>query len=590
MKPLFYLVTKNALGAVCLVSCLAVYGQQKNTVSILNKTHTLEELQTLRKETNQQVPASEYLYRVNAGGWKAPASWQEDSKANPSPYVNNDVIGYQSARAATWRGDFYTEKSRVNMSTSNMEWDFPVANGSYIVTLHFIEGRNTSQTVGSRVFDVEVEGRLAMDDFDVVRFTGKAFPVYFDVSVEVTDGNLDIDFITEKGSSLISAIEIRPGSMPMEPFISYNSYGLEFEVKEGTEMRIPIRATDYDSPSDAIKLEGEIVEGNIPYVMLDYGHGYGELIIRPDYSDAPSNDELSYLFFISAEDEGGSETDCNACWATGALKIIDTPGGSPVYRVNAGDWEVMKAPQASWEEDSHANPHRYVNNGVIGFAAANHSIKSNSTDAPFKVLTKSRVDNGRGEMAWSFPVPDGSYTVNLYFVESNFNHPGERVFDVMVEGSTVLNYFDILSETGVNKPLQKTIVTTVTDNYLNIDFLQRKANPIIAAIEVIYNGQITDTTGLKVVSADSKPLQKTISVFPNPVGDHLTVVLPEASRQVITIRLLDDTNQIMYESVDTSDVARTEVKFNLSTRLPRGLYHAEISAGKSKKYVKVIKK
>lgn len=589
MKPLFYFISKKALSAVCLISCMAVYGQQKNTVYKLNKTHTFKELQGLREKEKQQIPASEYLYRINAGGWKAPATWQEDSRANPSPYVNNDVIGYQSARGASWRGDFYTEKSRVNMSASDMEWDFPVANGSYIVKLHFMEGRNTSQTVGSRVFDVEVEGRIAMDDFDIFRFTGTAFPVYFDISVEVTDGNLDIDFITEKGSSLISAIEIRPGSMPMEPFISYNAYGLEFSVREGTELRIPIRATDYDSPEDAIKLEGEIVTGSVPYVMLDYGSGYGELIIRPDYGDAPDDADYSYLFYMSAEDEGGSETDCNACWATGDLKIIDTPEGSAVYRVNAGDWEVMKAPQAKWEEDSHAKPHRYVNNNVIGFASASHPIKSNSTDAPFKVLTKSRVDNGSGEMAWSFPVPDGSYTVNLYFVESNFNHPGERVFDVLVEGSTVLSYFDILSETGVNKPLQKTIVTTVADNYLNIDFLQRKANPIIAAIEIIYNGEIAPEVNA-VVLTDNEQLHKAISVFPNPLEDHLTVVLPEASNESIGIRLFDDNNQVKYESVNASDVARTEVRFDISTRLPRGLYHAEISAGKLKQYVKVIKK
>ncbi|GAA0893091.1 hypothetical protein GCM10009122_27700 [Fulvivirga kasyanovii] len=594
MKNYVSILSKEVPGCLVLlfVICFASsYAQDKDDLSIYYQHLKSAGIQEAGR---QESMMSSYLYRINAGGWETPGTWEADTWHNPSPYVNNSEIGYSSANGNSggW-GGFFTEKSRVNASLEDMEWDFPVANGSYIVSLYFAENPYTFQTIGSRVFDVVVEGKKALDDFDILRYSGDNFAAGFFVSVNVSDGNLDIDFITEKGSSLISAIEIAPGSInDIDPFINYNAHGLVFTVREGVELRIPLKAIDFDSPADSITLAGGLPSNEVPYELYDYGGGVGELVIKPGYNDASG--EFGYGLYVLAEDENGILTDCNACWAFGEVIVLDTPEDSAVYRVNAGDWLPVSSPLTPWDEDTYSKPSTYVNSAAIGFATASHTVMTNPTDAPSGVFFKSRVDNSFNDMTWEFPLPDGNYIVKLYFVESNFNLPGQRVFDVAVEGAVALSYFDILSETAKNVPLQKNITTNVTDGSLSIVFEDRVANPIIAAIEVTYNGPVVvppvaPELDLNASNAN-KQLLREVSVKPNPVQDRMTVVLPEAIKGEVSIRLFDSNNQVRYQSADASSFEREEVQFYISQQIPPGVYYAEISDGVSKHYVKVLKR
>lgn len=572
-----------------LVFCCASYAQRPKAYQIVSDKN-FKEIRPVRMLT---LPDSSILHRVNAGGTEHNSTWTEDSRDHPSYYVNHDEIWFYNANGTSnGAGGFFTEKSRVNASTHNMEWDFPVLNENHIVALYFAESPSTFQKVGSRVFDVEIEGRKVLDDFDIMKFTGPGMAVVFYVSVFIDDNNVDIDFITEEGSSLISAIEIGTGSLPnMDPFISYNAYGLDRTVREGSELRIPLTATDYDSPDSVITLGGEIIEGDF-YTMIDYGGGRGELIITPGYDDAGE-----YLFYVESGDEDGGETDCNACWAVGELIVQETPEGSPVYRVNAGDWRMVDDPSVSWEIDGYHDPSFYINSDEIHLTTASHTIISNDTDAPDGVFYKSRVAVRDPEnMEWNFPVPDGNYTTKLYFVESKPDYVRDRIFDVLVEEDTVLSHFNILSEVARNVPLQKDIPVQVTDGNLTISFYDRtypRIGTIVAAIEIVYQGPIVeemiDNLALDVSNAN-KELLKEISVHPNPVENMMMLKFPYPVRGKINVRLIDSNNQIRYEASNESDVVRSEIQFQIDNRLPSGVYHAEVSDGRSRQYVKVLKR
>lgn len=587
MKPEFdFSIRKGLCMAFLFAFCCAAYSQKPKAYQIIQG----KDFSEIKPVTLHTLPDSIILHRVNAGGAEHDGWWSEDSWSNPNAYVNNDVIGFTSANGTSvGAGGFFTEKSRVNRTSYNMEWDFPVLNGNHIVALYFAESPTTSQTIGSRVFDVEIEGKKVLDDFDIMRFTGPGRAVVFYISVFIEDNIVDIDLITEHGSSLISAIEIGDGSLPnMDPFISYNAYGLDRTIREGTELRIPLMATDFDSPAAAITLGGGVIEGDF-YTMLDYGNGQGELIIKPGYDDAGE-----YLFYVESGDEDGGDTGCNACWAVGDLTVLDTPEDSPIYRVNAGDWDMVDDASVPWEVDSYGNPHRYLNSDQIHFHSASHSILSNPTDAPDGVFYKSRVETWFGEeMQWDFPVPDGRYTVKLYFVESNFNGTGERVFDVLIEGTTVLNNFDILAETSKNVPLQKNIVTDVTDGHLTILFNANIASPIITAIDITYDGEIAMPLATELAvntSQANEQLLKQISVHPNPVEDHLTLALPSEVQGTVSIRLIDNHNRVKYEASNTSDLPRSSIDFQIDNQLPSGVYHIEVSDGYSKQYIRVLKR
>ncbi|MBK7366570.1 MAG: hypothetical protein IPJ04_01355 [Candidatus Eisenbacteria bacterium] len=53
----------------------------------------------------------------------------------------------------------------------------------------------------------------------------------------------------------------------------------------------------------------------------------------------------------------------------------------------------------------------------------------------------------------NFPVVPGRHRLRLYFAEtySGITAAGQRVFDVEVEGETVLSNFDVFAQVGANR-------------------------------------------------------------------------------------------------------------------------------------------
>lgn len=90
-----------------------------------------------------------------------------------------------------------------------MVFSFPVTNGSYTVRLHFAEHIYTESN--QRVFDVDIEGTRVLSGFDIfAEGNGRFTAVVRNLTVEVTDGALDIRFGRRSGGSdpTIMGIEI----------------------------------------------------------------------------------------------------------------------------------------------------------------------------------------------------------------------------------------------------------------------------------------------------------------------------------------------------------------------------------------------
>lgn len=167
--------------------------------------------------------------------------------------------------------------------------------------------------------------------------------------------------------------------------------------------------------------------------------------------------------------------------------------GAP-YRVNAGAGNLAGPPE--WSADTLASPSPYVNaaetgnktyiNGAATIDTSDPSVPPGTPPALFK---SERWDPPEGpEMSWKFPVEPGKYKVRLYFAEiySGAYKEGARVFDVLVEGQTVLDNYDVYKEAGGG---EKGIVETfeaTSDDVLNIDFAHGPANnPAIKGIEIL---------------------------------------------------------------------------------------------------------
>lgn len=173
------------------------------------------------------------VYRVNAGGGSLPShdtsstGWEEDQSANqangtanlgtPSPYLNltgtaDLTFGANlSLTNNTGYPDniFLTERYDI-VEAPAMTWTFPVTDGNYTVNLLFAEIWSGAEQPGVRVFDIVVEGNIALDDFDIAADPNGGYltALVKSIPVEVTDGNLVIEFVHVTQNPAIKGIEI----------------------------------------------------------------------------------------------------------------------------------------------------------------------------------------------------------------------------------------------------------------------------------------------------------------------------------------------------------------------------------------------
>ena len=95
-----------------------------------------------------------------------------------------------------------------------------------------------------------------------------------------------------------------------------------------------------------------------------------------------------------------------------------------------------------------------------------------------------------------FKSPAKRYTVRLHFVEMDNIQPGIRVFDVRIQGKTVLRNFDIVEQAGgSNKALVKEFKGIKADGKIECEFIPKgsepteSTSPILSGIEVVAEGK-----------------------------------------------------------------------------------------------------
>ncbi|MFG2432193.1 S8 family serine peptidase [Streptomyces sp. NPDC048590] len=138
-------------------------------------------------------------------------------------------------------------------------------------------------------------------------------------------------------------------------------------------------------------------------------------------------------------------------------------------------WDDTWGPDRSWEAGSY---------GYVGKATAVSTSKTVEGTDEQALLSTAR----RGALEYRFDsVPDGVYQVELSFAELSRTEPGERVFDVMTEGTERTADLDIAKETGGPfKALTKTYTVTVTDGQLNVRLVAHTGKTLVNAVRVTH--------------------------------------------------------------------------------------------------------
>ncbi len=236
------------------------------------------------------------------------------------------------------------------------------------------------------------------------------------------------------------------------------------------------------------------------------------------------------------------------------------------FRVNAGGPLITATDGGpNWSPDSQFTPSPYVNATAIGNflsstgATIDLSDPSVPAGTPMSLFQTERWDDAAApEMTWSLPAGPGMFQVRLYFAETfgRITGPGQRVFDVSIEGRVVLHAFDVYARVGSNKAIVQTFNLPVGDGQLDITFLHGVQNPAIKAIEVSAS-TATDVTALRAPS--------TVGVLgqnvPNPFNPRTTISFALAHAGRATVRVYDVAGRLVTALVD-ADLAAGQHEVN----------------------------
>lgn len=125
-----------------------------------------------------------------------------------------------------------------------------------------------------------------------------------------------------------------------------------------------------------------------------------------------------------------------------AIELIPEDGHiiEPI-RIHAGPLNYRDQAGNNWSSD----------NFYVGGALFDASIPAAGTLDP-EMFRAERI----GNFHYAIPVPPGRYTVTLYFAETWFRKPGQRIFDVTCNGQTLIRRLDIFEQAGFSRVYSKT--------------------------------------------------------------------------------------------------------------------------------------
>lgn len=93
--------------------------------------------------------------------------------------------------------------------SGRFSYALPLPDGEYTLTLRFVEPVD-NQAAGKRVFDVRVQGSVALADLDVASVAGSLKALERSVPVRVTGGKAVIEFVPKTGEAILSSLSIDP--------------------------------------------------------------------------------------------------------------------------------------------------------------------------------------------------------------------------------------------------------------------------------------------------------------------------------------------------------------------------------------------
>lgn len=175
-------------------------------------------------------------------------------------------------------------------------------------------------------------------------------------------------------------------------------------------------------------------------------------------------------------------------YSAGSLSAATDP--SYLYRINTGGPALPSTDAGpDWAADTAASsPLRVGGPNAASYSPSVARGPAVPATTPLAIFDTERWDDSAApEMQWNLPVASGTpVKLRLYFANrySGTSGVGQRVFDVQLEGSTVLDDYDIVRDVGDSTGTMKEFSLT-SDGTISVRLTHGVENPLINGIEVI---------------------------------------------------------------------------------------------------------
>jgi len=178
--------------------------------------------------------------------------------------------------------------------------------------------------------------------------------------------------------------------------------------------------------------------------------------------------------------------------------LAPSTGYNYIYRVNCGGPEYKDSYGNIWQPDRARSNENYTGSsswtndydGLPAYYASQRRTFDPILNTSDEDLFKS-FRYGRDKLAFHFPVPDGNYLVDLYFIEpwygtgGSMDCKGWRSFDLAINDSTYIDDLDIWQDSGHDRVLKKTVYAPIQGGELTIHFPEiNSGQAVISAIAI----------------------------------------------------------------------------------------------------------
>ena len=276
---------------------------------------------------------------------------------------------------------------------------------------------------------------------------------------------MTVSFQSVSYTAMVSALELVPAG-PVTPTVPAAPSGLTATAGNGQ-----------------VALAWSAVTGATSYNVYRGTSAGGESatpvatgLTAPAFVDTGLTNGTAYYYVVTAVNGVGESAHSTEAKATPSTVVV----GTTTLRINSGGGGYTDSLGNAWQADAdYTGGTTWTYQGLPVAGTADPSLYRD-------------VRYSAGTFGYTLPAAPGAYTLKLHFVEGDNNvRAGSRLFNVLINGSTVLPNLDVFATAGgAGKALDESIPITVPvgGGSVTVSFQSVSYTAMVSALELVPTG------------------------------------------------------------------------------------------------------